>query len=95
MEAALENQSEGHKTRKLHLQVEGRYLPMYWMHLAVNASATLETLDQFLRAIWLECCGHLSALILTPSNAPAPTPSPFYSPRHYKKPAVLRERAVA
>jgi predicted RNA-binding Zn-ribbon protein involved in translation (DUF1610 family) len=37
---------------------------MYWMHLAIPASVTLETLDQFLRATWLECCGHLSAFVI-------------------------------
>lgn len=31
------------------------------MHLAVPANTKLQTLDQFLRDIWLECCGHLSA----------------------------------
>jgi hypothetical protein len=49
------------QTRKLHLVVEGRDLPLYWMHLEVTASTTLTTLDRFLRATWLECCGHLSA----------------------------------
>lgn len=49
------------KTRFLHLVVEGRYLPEYWIHLEVDANATLEDLDDFLRDIWLECCGHLSA----------------------------------
>jgi hypothetical protein len=34
---------------------------MYWMHLEVTASATLTTLDQFLRNTWLKSCGHLSA----------------------------------
>lgn len=51
----------GQKTRKLHLLVEGRDLPMYWMHLEVTASTSLATLDRFLRDTWLECCGHLSA----------------------------------
>ena len=32
----------------------------YWLHLAVPATAHLKALDQFLRDIWLECCGHLS-----------------------------------
>lgn len=32
----------------------------YWLHIEMNAMATLSELDQFLRAIWLECCGHLS-----------------------------------
>jgi hypothetical protein len=48
------------KTRLFHLIVEGRYNPQYWMHLEVPASEPLETLDFFLRRIWLECCGHLS-----------------------------------
>src|ERR1035438_1184125 len=44
-----------------HLLVEGRYATAYWMHLAVPAAATLIKLDQFLRDIWLECCGHMSS----------------------------------
>jgi hypothetical protein len=51
----------GQKTSKLHLLVEGRELPMYWMHLEVTDSTSLATLDRFLRNTWLECCGHLSA----------------------------------
>ncbi len=27
----------------------------------MNAGATLADLDDFLRGIWLECCGHLSS----------------------------------
>ncbi len=48
------------KTRLFHILVEGRYNPQYWMHLEMSASDTLADLDDFLRAIWLECCGHLS-----------------------------------
>jgi hypothetical protein len=44
-----------------HLVAEGQYLPEYWLHLEVPAEATFLTLDGFLRDIWLECCGHLSA----------------------------------
>jgi hypothetical protein len=51
-------------TRVFHLVVEGRYLPMYWLHLEVIPGTTLATLDRFLRAIWLECCGHLSAFTI-------------------------------
>lgn len=36
-------------------------MPEYWLHLKVAGNARLEALDQFLRDIWLECCGHLSA----------------------------------
>ncbi len=33
----------------------------FWVYFEVNASDTLEKIDQFLRNLWLECCGHLSA----------------------------------
>jgi len=57
-----EKPPDGAKTAKsLHLVVEGRYAPEYWMHLEVPAKASLEVLDEFLRRIWLECCGHMSA----------------------------------
>jgi hypothetical protein len=60
-EAKAGSRQKAQQTRKLHLVVEGRDLPMYWMHLEVMASTTLKTLDQFLRNTWLECCGHMSA----------------------------------
>lgn len=59
--AVSAGQKPGRKTKKFHLVVEGRGQPMYWMHLEVSTGATLADLDQFLREIWLECCGHLSA----------------------------------
>jgi len=49
------------KRAVFHLVVEGRHLPEYWIHLEVPTEATLDLLDQFLRDLWLECCGHLSA----------------------------------
>ncbi len=48
-------------TRTFHLVVQGRWSPGYWLHLQVRADATLRELDGFLRQIWLECCGHMSA----------------------------------
>jgi hypothetical protein len=32
----------------------------FWLDLELNGSATLADVDDYLRAIWLECCGHLS-----------------------------------
>ena len=32
----------------------------FWLDLEMQGSATLQDLDRYLRAIWLECCGHLS-----------------------------------
>jgi len=51
-------------TKSFHLVVGGRYLLDYWMHLEVPADAKLEALDSFLRRVWLECCGHMSAFTI-------------------------------
>ena len=56
----IESTPASQKTRLFHILVEGRYNPQYWMHLEMPASAALIDLDEFLRSIWLECCGHLS-----------------------------------
>jgi hypothetical protein len=52
--AAEAARAAGHKPgrtmKHFHVVVEGRDLPLYWMHL-----------DAFLRETWLECCGHMSA----------------------------------
>ena len=58
--AELESTPSLKKNRLFHILVEGRYNPQYWMHLELSASDTLADLDDFLRVIWLECCGHLS-----------------------------------
>lgn len=52
------------KSRMLHILVEGRYSPQYWLHLEIPAWAYLDELDGFLRNIWLECCGHLSEFVI-------------------------------
>lgn len=44
----------------LHLQVSDAYSGRYWLHLEMAGSARLDALDEYLRAIWLECCSHLS-----------------------------------
>lgn len=52
---------ESPSLRFCHLVVEGHRLPEYWMHLKVSSQARLGDLDNFLREVWVECCGHLSA----------------------------------
>jgi len=54
----------GKKQKTIWLIAEGRGNPEYWLHLDVPSSNTLADLDQFLRDIWLECCGHLSAFTI-------------------------------
>ena len=47
------------------LRVEDQHLPRYfWLDLEMPTATPLDFLDDFLRAIWLECCGHLSHFIL-------------------------------
>lgn len=43
-----------------HLRVQDAYGKDFWLDLEMRGSASLEKLDAYLRAIWLECCGHLS-----------------------------------
>ena len=46
------------------LKVEGGYKKQYWLYIDVPVTATLSTVDEFLRDIWLECCWHLSGFYL-------------------------------
>jgi len=46
------------------LKVEGANNKNYWLYLDVAKDGTLEDVDGFLRDIWLECCGHLSAFTM-------------------------------
>jgi hypothetical protein len=62
----LEAQAEANRSRRqrqtlYHLQVQDAWGGNYWLHLEMRGNATLQDLDDYLRAIWLECCGHLSA----------------------------------
>jgi hypothetical protein len=45
----------------LHVQVRDAFGGDFWLNLEMDGSAPLKKLDAYLRAIWLECCGHLSA----------------------------------
>jgi hypothetical protein len=43
-----------------HLRVQDAYDKDFWLDLEMKGSSSLQSLDNYLRAIWLECCGHLS-----------------------------------
>lgn len=43
-----------------HLRVQATDMPEYWLDLEMRGWKTLADLDHYLRAIWLECCGHMS-----------------------------------
>jgi hypothetical protein len=54
------DQKRGEQQRLYHVRVQAAYQSEFWLDLEMNGSATLKDLDYYLRAIWLECCGHLS-----------------------------------
>jgi phage FluMu protein Com len=43
-----------------HLRVQDAHDKDFWLDLEMVSSASLDKLDKYLRAIWLECCGHVS-----------------------------------
>ena len=43
------------------LKIEGAYAKEYWLFVDVAKDKSLSALDAFMRKIWLECCGHISA----------------------------------
>jgi len=62
-QAALQASNQPSETLwRLHLQ--GSYNHGFWLELEMRGSASLDDLDQYLRAIWLECCDHLSQFSL-------------------------------
>jgi hypothetical protein len=42
------------------LRVEGAYAPHFWLDVAAPSNSQLADLDNVLRKVWLECCGHMS-----------------------------------
>ena len=62
-QAALKASSQPAETL-WRLRVQDAYSKMFWLELEMRGSASLDQLDKYLRAIWLECCGHLSEYTL-------------------------------
>jgi Zn finger protein HypA/HybF involved in hydrogenase expression len=56
----LKNHNGGSE-RSVLIKAEGAYNKGYWIYFSVPRNATLLVVDDFLRRIWCECCGHLSA----------------------------------
>jgi len=44
----------------------GTYAPLYWLDVELRGRGTLEDLDRFLRAEWVDCCSHLSSFTISP-----------------------------
>ncbi len=58
--AAADADKQGVRQNIYHLQVQDAWGGDFWLHLEMNGESRLKDLDRYLRAIWLECCGHLS-----------------------------------
>jgi hypothetical protein len=76
--ASINRHLQGHLKKKVEKSTPGQsYLVKvepnpkwgYFLSLWVDGSATMQDVDDFLRSIWLECCGHLSAFV-NPKNKP-------------------------
>lgn len=51
-----------YKKRTLYLlRIQAKYNPFYWLYVEAQDQARVGDVDDLLRGIWLECCGHLSA----------------------------------
>jgi hypothetical protein len=77
--AMQEEQSQEMKTHLFHILAEGQYNPQYWLHFEVPASASLETLDRFLKDMWIDDLDHLSGFTINGTNYSNEYPDDFFS----------------
>lgn len=61
-QVAIENAERGNlKSETLfHLRVQDAWQKEFWFDLEMCGSSDLDSLDYYLRRIWLECCSHMS-----------------------------------
>ena len=82
------------KVEWIHLHIEGDGAPMYWMNVEMRSQAKLSELDQFLRDIWLECCGHMSAFRIGETDFVMPFFDNGWSMREQRSMNVTLEKAL-
>jgi hypothetical protein len=58
---AAEHDPVGPAGPLVQVRIEAAGAPDYWLHIEARGDAPLQQLDASLRAVWLECCGHMSA----------------------------------
>jgi len=51
----------GRSTGYFELLITAKYRKNYWLVIEMEETEKLKDLDQFIRDIWVECCGHLSS----------------------------------
>lgn len=57
-------EEKGRKCGYYELVIKSAFSNIYWLIVEIPDTATLADLDQFIRDIWVECCGHLSAFYI-------------------------------
>ena len=57
----LDSERGKRRCRYFEIVILDKYRKAYWLIVEASENTTLKTLDQFIRDIWVECCGHLSA----------------------------------
>lgn len=60
----LENESVKKRCKYFTIAIWGKYTKDYWIILETSENTALKELDKFIREIWVECCGHLSAFTI-------------------------------
>lgn len=53
--------AKGTPTDLFQVHVEAKNAPMFWLDVEIKGNSPIRRLDDLLRRVWLECCGHLSA----------------------------------
>jgi len=56
---ATAEHKKGSSEALYHLRIQDAYSSQFWLDLEMRGNKTLQDLDTYLRAIWLECCGHM------------------------------------
>lgn len=51
----------GRPSKLFQVRVEGKGAAMFWIDVEVKGESPIRRLDDLLRRVWLECCGHMSA----------------------------------
>lgn len=57
----LEKEAGKRRCNYFQIVIYGKYAKDYWLIIETSENTMLNELDQFIRDIWVECCGHLSA----------------------------------
>jgi len=64
----LKSKSSGKASPLYYLYIYATYNPDYFIHILMTENARLDDLDNFIRDIWVECCGHMSSFTYSGSH---------------------------